>query len=412
LGPEDLAAGNNSIVVHSAFGGTSSVLSRATNIVYKPSGPWITIDTISYGNFAYDRPYLSGRTGYVLSDEDKETLASKTAAKDAKEEIRTKIVDYTEISFDNGKTFEKTNKAGGKINYRYRIETGDMKEGYHFILVRATMKNGEKAVTRMLVQVDKTPPVIRLISPEAGGRYNQELGYSASASDDVELISLVYQLRKGDKMFYGVPGFLQGLYFEGIIPPLIGQYFHEYLGIFAPVFAGGATYLDASMGLSFFDDNVKIQVGYGFMNQDNYESLGGEGPVRYGGHVLGLKLLANVYRLPFGPFAGPDFEWLSATFSLGANFSYFNMLNDINPKYSTPDKPSYYTQSGKPTWMSAILVQIEFPRASFGKRKNFRTFALFTEGQLWFVPTDVNAEKQGIDTMVPHIIMGLRIYIF
>jgi hypothetical protein len=409
LGPEDLNAGNNTIIVSSTFGGGGLVQSRPTTVIYQADGPWITIDTISYGNFAYDRPYLSGRTGYVLNESDLATLADKKASKDAKDEIRLKSVDYTEISFDNGKTFHKTDKRSGKIDYRYRIETGDMKEGMHFILVRTTFKNNEKAVTRLVVQVDKTPPVIRLVSPEAGGRYNQELLYSASASDDVELISLEYHLRKGDKMFYGVPGFLQGLYFEGIIPPFMTQLLkdkYEDWGIsgIGKLFTG-ATYFDVGMGLSFFEDNVKIQFGYGLLTQDLYESIGGDPPypdgtpsVRYGGHVFQIKIIANIYRLPFGPIWGPDFEWLSATFAFGADFSLFDLMREG------------YTQSKQPTWMSALLFQVEFPRVTIPKREKLRTFALFTEASCWFVPTD--KDDPNIPVVIPHVIMGIRIYIF
>jgi hypothetical protein len=91
---------------------------------------------------------------------------------------------------------------------------------------------------------------------------------------------------------------------------------------------------------------------------DTNEGLGGTQALRYGGHILGVKLLANVYTLPFGSFAGPDWEWLSASFALGANFSLFDV------------------------------------------------------GQLWFVPTDVKADEQGIKTVIPHVIVGLRMYIF
>jgi hypothetical protein len=398
LSSDVLSEGVNSITVYSNFGGNRAVQSRTQNVVYKQAGPWITIDSFNFGDFAFDRPYLFGRTGYALSPEDEEALASKETDSETKSQIRNKKPDITEISFDNGKTFTKTSGSFSKdVDYRYRLETGEMTEGLHYILVKSTMKNGESAITRMLVQVDKTPPVIRLISPEPGGRYNQEIAYSASATDDVELISLTYHLRKGDKAFYAVPGFLGGLYFEAIIPPFLKQLVND-----APTmpFGGGATYMDVGFGLSFFEDNVKIQAQYGFMTQDLFEAMGGEGPVRYGGHVLGIKLLASIYRLPFGSFAGPDWEWLSATLALGANFSLFDM------------GLQGYTQSGKRTWMSALLMQIEFPKVTIPKRKNLRTFALFTEGQLWFVPTDVDAEALGIETIIPHIILGLRLYIF
>jgi len=122
-----------------------------------------------------------------------------------------------------------------------------MPEGYHFIVIRTTMKNGETAVTRMIVQIDKTFPEVRLISPEAGSRYNEKIVYSASATDDIELVSLSYHLRKGDKALYEVPGFLQGLYFEGIIPPFVKQIAPDAIPNF---FAGGATYTDFGLGLS------------------------------------------------------------------------------------------------------------------------------------------------------------------
>ena len=136
------------------------------------------------------------------------------------------------------------------------------------------------------------------------------------------------------------------------------------------------------------------------MTQKLYESLGGDRKLRYGGQVLGVKLLANVYTLPFGSFGGPDWEWLSASFALGANFSLFDLGQQG------------YTQSGKRTWLSALLAQIEFPKVTVAKWKNCRRFSLFTEGQFWFVPTDVNADSQGLLTIIPHIIMGLRLYVF
>ncbi|MDR0320307.1 MAG: hypothetical protein LBI28_02275 [Treponema sp.] len=404
LSGEYLNPGNNTVIVHSSFGGGPLVMSRSYQIVYQGDGPWVTIDSFKFGEFAYDRPYLYGRTGYVLSEEDRELLADRSTPREVKAAINAKVPDYTEISFDNGRTFTRTSRAAARdIDYRYRLETGDMPEGMHYIVVRTTMKNEEIALTRMLVQVDKTNPVVRLITPEPGGRYNTEIAYSASATDDIELTSLTYHLRVGDKALYEVPGFLQGLYFEGIIPPFLKQTFNEMPNIFA----GGATYTDFGFGLSFFDDNVKVQFQYGFMTDDIWVSLGGkprsasgESDVRYGGHVFGIKLLASLYNLPFRRFLGPDFEWLFASFAIGANFSLFDLASEG------------YTQSGEPSWMSALLFQIEFPKVTIPKQKYLRTFSLFTEASLWFVPTDVPAAANNIQVVIPHIIMGLRLYIF
>jgi hypothetical protein len=383
-----------------------SVVSTPVRIFYQPDGPWVTIDSMTMGDFAFERPWLTGRSGYTLNDEDRLILGDRKADTEARAEVMAKTLDFVDISFDNGQTFVPTTRTA--TGWRYRIENEDMAEGYHYLLVRAQMKNGDVAVTRTTVQVDQTSPFIRLVAPEPGGRYNQELEFAVMASDDVALASLSYHLRIGDKAFYEVPGFLQGLYFEATIPPFIRQITNE-----APViFAGGATYMDVGFGLSFFEDNVKIQVQYGFLSQEQYEALGGEpkfinpytgkweNTVRYGGHVFGIKLLAGVYNLPFRMLMGPDWEWGLATVAGGANFSLFDLASEG------------YTQSGDPPWMSALLVQMEFPKVTIPKRKNFRTFSLFTEGQLWFVPTDVPAKDYGLNIVIPHVIMGLRMYIF
>jgi hypothetical protein len=242
--------------------------------------------------------------------------------------------------------------------------------------------------------VDKTPPVIRLIAPEVGGRYNQTLEYTALASDDVELKNMLYFLRKGDRAAYEVPGFVQGLYFDSTLPPFIKQLWSGWPNVFAP-----ATYMDVGMGLSFFDDNVKVQVQYGFMTEELFQSMG-YSSVAYAGNILGLKLLANLYSLPFGALIGPDWEWLSASFGLGANFSLFSQ-----------------TQSESPTWMSALLFQAEFPKVTIPKRKFLRTFSLFTEFQCWFRSTDVPKSTMpnpddAAKKVIMHIAFGVRMYVF
>ena len=106
------------------------------------------------------------------------------------------------------------------------------------------------------------------------------------------------------------------------------------------------------------------------------------------------KILANVAYIPFMYFLGRDYEWLSANVTVGANFTRFNQ-----------------GQSGKPQVLSALLAQIEFPRVTFAKQKMFRTFSIYTEGQLWFIPTDVSSDVD-IDNLVPQISVGLRVNVF
>ena len=308
----------------------------------------------------------------VLIAED-ELIAAKTkgASKELKAMVDAKSVEKVELSLNNGKSFEEVSKTG---KWRYRVENEDIAEGYHFLLVRATMKNGEVAVTRTIVQVDKTKPSIRLISPGEGGRYNQNLEFSGLASDDVALKSVTLALRKGDKASYEVPAFIQGLYFD----------WHFW----------GATLFDIGAGLSFFDDNVKLQVQWGQFTQEQRNQFS-KTNMRYGGDsVFGGKILANVAYIPFRYFLGPDWEWLSANVAVGANFSRFNE-----------------STSGKAQILSAMLCQLEFPRITFAKQKMFRTIAFYTEGQLWFIPTDVNSEVE-IENLVPQISVGLRVNVF
>jgi hypothetical protein len=396
LSGENLREGLNSLMVRSSdFDGEELVGSSVRSLYYKPGGAWVTIDSLNIGDFAYDRPWLTGRSGYALSPAEEEILADKKSGKELRAIVAAKKLDYIDLSFDNGRTFFRAEEGNGKdSNWRYRFETGEMTEGFHYLIVRATMANGETAVTRTLIQMDKTPPWIRLVAPQAGGRYNQSLEYTAFAGDNVELQSLTYYLRKGDKAFYGVPGFLQGVYVESTIPPFVKQLWNGWPNVFAP-----ATYMDLGMGLSFFDDNVKVQLQYGFMTEDLFESMG-YSSIAYAGDILGLKLLANLYTLPFGAVVGPDWEWLSASFGLGANFSLFSQ-----------------TQSESPTWMSALLFQLEFPKVTMPKRRYLRTFSGFTEFQCWFRSTDVPKStvarpEDEIKKVILHIALGVRMYIF
>lgn len=371
LDESKLSEGRQVFTVTSDFDGSSRVTSEARTVYYKPSGPWISVDSLAMGDYAFERPWLSGRAGYLLSEDDKALLADKTASKEIKNGIKAKTLKAVELSFDNGRTFSEV-KTGKE--WKYRLETQDMSEGMHYLVLRAIMQNGETAISRMMLQIDSTAPSIKLIAPQMGGHYNQELEYSALISDDIELKNANYVLRKGDKSAYEVPGFIQGLYVDS----------H---------FWGGSLW-DIGLGLTFFDDNVKLQVQYGQFTQPQWESFTDE-PMRYGGDIFGAKLLANIYYLPFSYIFGPDFEWLAANLALGANYSYFSQ-----------------TQSGTGQMISAVLAQIEFPRITMKKWKALRTFAFYTEGQLWFVPTDVSSEDVDVKTIIPHITFGLRVNLF
>lgn len=370
--PTLIADGRHDIRVEAHLADASKILSNVQYLNYRSVGPWVTIDNFTYGDFAVERPYIIGNAGYTYDEEEVIRANAKGASKELKESLAAKTVQKVELSFDNGKSFTKVSSNG---KWRYRVENEDIAEGYHFLLLRATMKNGETAVTRCIVQVDGTKPTIKLISPGAGGHYNQNMVFSGLAHDNVALKSLTLALRKGDKSAYEVPAFIQGLYFDW-------QFW-------------GATLFNVGAGLTFFDDNVKLQVQWGQFTQEQ-RNLFNKSSLRYGGsNIFGVKLLANVYYLPFRYYFGPDWEWLSANVSVGANFTRFNESG-----------------SGKAQILSAALVQLEFPRVTFSRQKMFRTIAFYTEGQLWFIPTDVSSSGQDVDSLVPQISFGLRVNVF
>lgn len=368
---EKLSDGNHSYKVRANLEGGFSVESITQSIMYSSVGAWVTVDNFDYGEFAFDRPIIRGRAGYSISQDEIDAAKSKGATKAQKNIIATKAVSYIELSFDNGKTFKR---ISSNKNWKYRIENEDISEGYHFMLIRAVFKNGETAINRCVIQIDKTAPFVKIISPSIGGRYNQELEFSGLASDAIGLNSVSIALRKGDKTSYELPRFIQGLYFDS-------QYW-------------GATLFSVGMGLSFFDDNVKLQAQWGQFTQVQ-RAIFSDTQIRYGGNVFGVKLLANIAHVPFRALFGRNFDWLSMGFALGANFSIFTE-----------------TSSGKAQMLSAILGQLEFPRVTFKKSKLLRTIALYSEFQLWFIPSDVSSSTMDIKNVIFQFSEGLRINIF
>ena len=373
LNPELISDGVHTIEIKGILPSSQTVISSGVSVQYKENGPWITIDNFAMGDFAVDRPYLKGSVGYSVSQEEKDAAFAKDASADAKRLFAGKRLKSVEVSFNNGRTFVPAKLKNG---WQYRIETEDLSEGNHFLLVRAVMENKEVAICRTIVKIDKTTPNITLISPGAGGRYNESITFTGLISDNIEVQDANAALRKGDKATYGVPKFIQGLHFE--------------LGFW------GATLWNMGVGLSFFDDNVKLQLHYGQLTQkqfDTFYKTQGVSQRRYGGHVGSLKLLANVFELPFGYYFGPDWQWLYLNIAVGAQFSLFSE-----------------TQSGKPQVLSAGLVQLEFPHVKLHKRKHFSSFSFFTEGQLWFIPSDVGGSS--IKSVMPHISGGARVNVF
>ncbi|MBQ0040210.1 MAG: hypothetical protein KBS64_07285 [Treponema sp.] len=361
----ELTEGKHSFQTIAVTKSGKRVLSNEQTFVYKSTGPWVTLETFTYGDFARNRPLLEGKAGYILTEEEKAELKDKTIPSDRRAELENRKVKRIYISFDNGKTYEPVSKPG-KSHWEYRVENLDIPAGYHFMLIKAEMANGDKAITRTVVQVDRTNPSVTLISPGEGGHYNQELLFNGLSGDDIDLNDVTLTLRKGDKASYEVPKFIQGLYFDASV--------------------WGATLYNVGIGLTAFDGAVKVQANFGQFTQEQRdkvsEALGlGLTGLRFGGNVFGGKIIAQLAYIPFRYFFGRDWDWLTATVAIGANFSYF-----------TESGASVTTGEQVAQVLSAALMQIEFPRITMANVKYFRTWSTYFEPQVWFIPSDVGGE--------------------
>ncbi len=339
--------------------------SNVQNFVYNKYGPWVTLDNFTYGDFATNRPILKGNAGYVVDPDNTAALKNKNTPSEIMTNIQGMKVKQIYLSFDNGRTYQTVSKQG-KTNWKYQVENLDLPEGYYYMLIKAEMVNGETAVTRNLVQIDHTNPTVKLISPGEGGRYNQVLEIDGLASDDVDLKDISISLRKGDRSKYEIPAFIQGLYFDASV--------------------WGATLYNVGVGLTAFDNAVKIQANFGQFTKDQWNFVNNllgfeESNYRFGGNVIGAKIIAQIGYLPMRYLFGRNFDWLSATISVGANFSWFSESGATD-------------SSGKPVSqvLSAALVQVEFPRITFANNKAFKTWAFYAEPQVWFIPSDVASE--------------------
>jgi len=200
--------------------------------------------------------------------------------------------------------------------------------------------------------VDEAPPEVRLLEPQERDTFDESVRIVGISTDENAIADVSVVLREGDKARYEVPSFIQGLYVD--------------------LHAMGATVFDVGAGLTFFDNNVRLQAQVGRTPRT-------DPPERFNGLVLGAKLLANVAALPASFILGPDFDWLSAAVAVGANFSYYTMSeNTIG-----------FTEDG--LTLASMVAQLEFPIVTVPDLAFFNTYAFYTEAQLWFISSDIDA---------------------
>jgi hypothetical protein len=316
---------------------------------YLASGPWVAIFSHGPGAYVTGRPFLAGKAGWAVEAGEAEEVTRNAA--------KSRAVRLVEVSMDNGRTFRK---ADGLESWRYRLESQELASGELRLLVRATFENEAVAVSRTQLTVDTRAPEVRLLEPSEGGRFNASLQLLGTAADESGLEEVAVSLRQGDKSRYQVPSFIQGLYLDTHVM--------------------GATYWDLGLGLTFFDDNVKLQV-----------QVGMSPPGRFYGLVLGAKLLANIATLPFSYLFGPSWDFFSMSLAVGANFSYFTMS----------EGSVAFTDAG--LVLGGMVAQLEFARFKISGWRMASTYGLYAEYQLWFISSDVEAGTAS------RVAFGLRI---
>jgi hypothetical protein len=363
----------------------AAIRSDARSLFFEKEGPWVEIDGLLTGDFLTGRPYLSGRAGWPVAPADK---ADKEAWAAYQLLLKERAVVAVEISRDNGRSFEA---AKGSDEFKYRLETQEYPNGELRLIVRARFANGQSVVRKRIVTVDSKIPQVSIARPDENGRFNGTLLIEGSAYDENGLESVEVAIRSGDKASYQVPGFIQGSYID--------------------LHAFGATRFESGLGLSFFEDNVKLQLnfGAGFDAQPSWDNpLGFATPStpaaelsRFGGYVLGFKLLANLAYLPFGYYFGPDWDFFSMSFAMGASFTYFSQTDELGSLFSPPE--------GNFPVLAGIVVQWEFAKFSF-ERSFMKSIGLYTEGGLVFIPSEASASLS--EFIRPTIAFGIRLGLF
>ncbi len=365
MGPGTIPEGNHVLEAQFTLPDGLVLKSEARSIVYGRIGRWIRITSHSLGDFINTRPYIKGKAGYALAPFDP---ADKEAAAAAQKELQAHRIERIEVSMDNGKNFFRVD---GSENWQFRLQSQDYPDGEIRLMARATFSDGGTAHDETILNLDDTPPQVVLLTPNEEGRFNGVVKMTGTAHDENGISEVRAVVRAGDKASYEVPAFIQGLYFEG----------H---GL-------GSTTWEVGAGLTFFDDNVKLQALVGMAPQ--YDIMTGNLQAFYG-WCFGAKLLANIAKLPFNYFLGPDWDFLSLSLALGANFTYVTNTND------------FVTFGSAGTFIGGVVGQLEFPIIKNRGMSMFNTYSTYFEYQLWFISSDVEARLRN------QFAFGLRIGVF
>ena len=331
--------------------GGERIVSCGSEVRLQPGGPVIVVDSHRDGDVVASRPWISGRAFVAVSETD-EPRHSRAAQPALKEIL---------VSLDNGKSFQKI--QSGKAAWRFRLETGGIPKGPVPLVFKAVFAGGGTASRRLLLFIDADAPVLRTGGPVENSSHRDTILVYGAAEDEYAIDSVQVSLRPGGKAAYAVPQVFQGLFLDYSIL--------------------GATSWNAGIGLTFFDNNVKL---LGYIGQT---PAGG----RYSGMAAGGKLIANILHIPLWHYLGPDWEPFTMSAAFGANFACFTMDADEEPLV-----------------MGAFLAQWEFFKVDMAyympRWRYFKSFSLYAEPVWWFASSDIEAGA------IFRITFGTRVSLF
>jgi hypothetical protein len=327
------------------------IVSYGSEVRLQDAGPVLVVESHRDGDVAAGRPWIFGRA-FVSVSETGERGLSGAAAPALREML---------VSLDNGKSFDRI--QSGKAAWRFRLETGELPAGPVPLIFKAVFSDGGIASRRLLLWIDTEAPLVRTGGPVENSSHRDTILVYGAAEDAYTVDSVQVSLRPGGKAAYMVPQAFQGLFLD-----------YSMLG---------ATTWNAGIGLTFFDNNVKL---LGYIGQ---APQGG----RYSGTAAGGKLIANILHIPLQYFFGPDWEPFTMNAALGANFACFTM-----------------DSGGEPLVMGAFLAQWEFCKIDLSyyvrRWRYFKSFSLYAEPVWWFASSDIEAGA------IFRITFGTRISLF
>jgi hypothetical protein len=288
-----------------------------------------------------------------------------------------------------------------------------MNNGTYMLQLKTVTNSNKDNICYFKIIIDRDLPRVIIDKPFENDEVNDKIFVRGSADDPNGKVQEVrVSLNRFDKNLGKIPKFIQGIY------------------LWAQAFSG--PWVSGGVGLSFFDDVVRVEGIFGWTpTKENVRDMGYD-PLnvpqgllrtstdptntryepRFSGYVTGGKLLARVIDIPFEFFFGEDAKNFSISLEIGAGFFWYSGFaaakNELNNSYYAAKRgptpldttPLVYDTQLDSKLIGAFMYQVDFFKVErFGP---FRKFALYFENSFLFVTSDTKTE------LVPLVGVGLR----